>query len=176
MRRAPIAAAVLLMALAPWPGRAVSFRSEVVPPPEKILNAARNMVHDLFKNLKEGKTEEIASWIVSEVGFAWDAPKKISSRNDFKSKLDIVLVSPPESSYGKLHGYDLIDEAFLPGSSRYFRFAYLSYHEGAPLIWEFRFYVQPDETVTLHYVSWNDSNPFEYLSRSDMLLNRWYER
>jgi len=134
------------------------------------------MVAGLFSNLKEGKTEDIAKWIVSEIGYALDAPTKVKNTSEYKSKLDIVLISPPASAYGKLDGYDQIDEAYLPGSPRYFRLSYNSYHEGAPLIWEFRFYVKPNRTVGLNYISWIEKNPFEYLSTSDMLLTHWPNR
>lgn len=139
----------------------------------EAVAAGRKMVATLFANLKEGKTEDIARWIVSEVGYALDAPSKVKNTNEYKSKLDIVLISPPASAYGKLDGYDQINEAYLPGSSRYFRLSYISYHEGAPLLWEFRFYVTPNGKVSLNHLSWNEKNPFEYLSTSDMLLTHW---
>ena len=89
-------------------------------------------------------------------------------KNDFKSKLDLVITSPPVTPYGKLSGYDLIDEAYLPNSNRYFRLVYISYHEGAPLLWEFRFYVKPDGKIALNYIVWSEKNPFEYMSNAEM--------
>lgn len=133
---------------------------------------ARKMVANLFQNLKDGKTEEIATWIVGEVGYALDAATKIKNTAEFKSKLDSMRLSPPVGTYGQLDSYDLIDEAYLPGSSRYFRLTYLSYHEGSPLTWEFRFYVKPNGKVALHYIRWSDKNPFEYLSSGDMMVTR----
>jgi hypothetical protein len=133
---------------------------------------ARKMVAALFANLKEGKTEEIAKWIVGEVGYSLDAGTKIKNTAEFKSKLDSMCLSPPAGTYGQLDGYDLVDEAYLPGSPRYFRLTYLTYHEGAPLTWEFRFYVKPNGKVALHYIRWSDKNPFEYLAGGDMLLTR----
>jgi len=134
------------------------------------------MAEQLFEWLKAGKNDEIAEWIVSEVGYAWDAGTRIKKLNEFKSQLDILKVSPPDSSYGKLGGYDLIEESYLPGSNRFFRTTYITYHEGAPLIWEFRFYVNPEDKVTLNFITWDPSNPFEYLAKSDMQLERWYKR
>jgi len=84
-------------------------------------------------------------------------------------------MSPPQSSYGKLDGYDLMDESYLPGSVRYFRLTYISYHEGAPLIWQFRFYVKPNGKIALNYITWSEKNPFEFLSTSDMLLQFWFD-
>ena len=132
------------------------------------------MVSNLFEDLKAGKSQEIAEWIASQIGYNWDATTKVQQTNEFKSQLDIILINPPASSYGSLDGYDLIDESYLPGSDRYFRRTYISYHEGAPLIWEFRFYVKPDGTTTMNAIQWEAQNPFEYMSTSDMLLNRWY--
>jgi hypothetical protein len=154
---------------------------QAVPPQMKVpsgqsLARAHKMAEQLFENLKNGKSQAIAQWIADEIGYAWDASTKIQKLNDFKAKLDIVGVSPPASSYGKLGGYDLIEESYLPGSDRYFRTTYISYHEGAPLIWEFRFYVNPKGKVTLNYITWNTDNPFEYLATPDMQLERWYKR
>ena len=51
----------------------------------------------------------------------------------------------------------------------------MSYHAGAPLVWEFRFYVKPDGHTSLNAIGWDPKNPFEYLASPDMLLNRWYD-
>ena len=142
----------------------------------EAVAAAREMVAILFTNLKGGKTDEIAQWIVDQVGYASDAATKVKNKGEYKSQLDIVLISPPASAFGKLDGYDQIDEAYLPGSARFFRLCYISYHEGAHLVWEFRFYVKPDGKVALNYVGWNPKNPFEFLSTSDMLVTHWLRR
>ena len=76
--------------------------------------------------------------------------------------------------HGKMDGFDLLKESILPGTNRYFRLTYMTYHEGAPLLWEFRFYVKPDGKPKLTYVSWNDKNPFEYLTSPEMLIDQWY--
>lgn len=154
---------------------------QAVPPQLKMpsgqsLSRAHKMAEQLFENLKAGKSQEIAQWITDEVGYAWDATTKIQKMNDFKAKLDIIAVRPPASSFGKLGGYALIEESYLPGSDRYFRTTYISYHEGAPLIWELRFYVNPDGKLTLNHIGWNSDNPFEYLATPDMQLERWYKR
>ncbi len=148
----------------------------IKPPKPESLKSAREMVDNLFADLEAGKSQKIAEWITDQVGYTWDASTRVQKINEFKSQLDIVMISPPASSYGELDGYDLIDESYLPGSDRYFRLTYLSYHEGAPLIWEFRFYVKPDGKTTLNAIQWDDKNPFEYMSTVDMLLNRYYDR
>ena len=83
-------------------------------------------------------------------------------RDNFRSKLDALLASPPVSPYGKLSGYDLVDESYLPNSARYFRLIYITYHEGSPLMWQFRFYAKPDGKVALENVEWSEKNPFQY--------------
>ena len=171
----PMLIAVLVI-LIPTPGQAQSVPPQMKMPSGQSLARAHKMAEQLFENLEAGKNEVIAQWIVDQVGYAWDAATRIQNLNNFKSKLDILRVSPPESSHGKLGGYDLLEESYLPGSDRFFRTTYLSYHEGAPLIWEFRFYVTPEDKLTLNYIKWDPGNPFEYLAKSDMQLERWYKR
>jgi len=134
------------------------------------LLSAHKKCATLFDNLKKGKTEDIAGWIIDEMGFAYPAEEKLARKAEFKEKLDAILVSPPVSYYGQLDAYDLIDESYLPGSKRYFRLVYISYHEGGPLLWEFRYYVKGDGTPSLHFVTWTEANPFEYMATSAMLL------
>jgi hypothetical protein len=145
-------------------------------PTGKALAEAHKMGEELFRRLKLGENEQIAKWLVAEIGYAWDATTKIENMNEFKAKLDIIQVSPPASSYGALSGFDLIEESYLPGSDRYFRTTYISYHEGAPLIWELRFYVKPDGRIALNYITWSEKNPFEYLSTAAMQVERWYKK
>lgn len=150
--------------------------ARVKAPNAEATSAAYKIAEGVFAKLKDGKTEDIAKTLAEHVGRAWDASTRVKNMNDYKSKLDMISISPPEGAYGKLSGFDLIEETSLPGSDRYFRLTYISYHEGAPLIWEFRFYVKPDGKVTLNSCAWSDKNPFEYLSTPDMQLSRWYER
>ncbi|MEM8484630.1 MAG: hypothetical protein AAF564_03735 [Bacteroidota bacterium] len=165
----------LLCLVVPTTLQAQNFRAEIKQPKLAAQAAAEDMVATLFTNLKAGKSQEIAEWITGQVGYNWDATTKVQQTNEFKSQLDVILISPPASSYGALDSYDLIDESYLPGSDRYFRRTYISYHEGAPLVWEFRFYVKPDGGTALNAIQWEGKNPFEYMSTGDMLLNRWYD-
>ena len=174
-RSTKVVALVMMFVGAIVPARAQLFKPEMKVPNGEHLSAARKMTEGVFAKLKAGKTEDLAKWIVNEVGGSWDASTKISKTNDFRSKMEIILVSPPAGVYGKLDGYDLIDESYLPGSDRYFRMVYISYHEGAPMIWEFRFYVKPDGEVAVHQLQWSEKNPFEFMSTGDMLLPRWYD-
>src|SRR5258708_1683649 len=152
------------------PAAAQSSKSEIKMPNPEALASARKACADLFSNLAAGKTEEIATWISTEVGYMRNPADRITLKNDFKSKLDLVITSPPVTPYGKLSGYDLINEAYLPNSNRYFRLVYISYHEAAPLIWEFRYYVKPDGKVALNYIVWSEKNPFEYMSNVDIVF------
>lgn len=173
MKRSFIILIVALCLLAPAGVRAQPFTPELKSPNPAALTAARKMCTTLFENLKSGKTQEIADWMMSQLGYINSEAEKLTNRNNFKSKLDLVLAGPPASAYGKVDGYDLIDEAYLPGTGRYFRFVYISYHQRAPLIWECRFYVGPENQVALHYITWSEKNPFEYMSSSDMRLPAW---
>jgi len=143
-------------------------------PSATVVSAAYKMAESVFASLKEGKTEEIAKWLVDQVGPSWDAQTKVKNSGDYRTKLDMILVSPPGGTYGKLDSFDLIEESALPGTDRYFRLTYITYHEAAPLLWEFRFYVKPDGKLALKYCGWSDKNPFEYLSTTDMQIQRWY--
>jgi hypothetical protein len=140
----------------------------VKPPSPEALSAARKACTDLFANLAAGKTAAIATWVADEIGYTRDPASKITLKNDFKSKLDLIVTSPPVTPYGKISGYDLLDESYLPKSDRYFRLTYISYHEAAPLIWEFRFYVKPDGKISLNHIDWSEKDPFEFMSSPEM--------
>jgi hypothetical protein len=138
-------------------------------PSREALYEAHKDCADLFANLANGNTEEAARWITDEVGYTRDDEAKQQMRDSFRQKLDSVIASPPASPYGKLSGYDLLEESYLPNSTRYFRLVFISYHESAPLVWEFRFYVRPDGHVALENLEWSEKNPFEYMATPEML-------
>ncbi len=166
--------AVAVILISPAALRAQLHRPALEVPSAEALSAARKLCTGLFDKLKAGRTGDIADWMISELGYSYSEADKITRRNDFKSKLDLVLKGPPASAYGKLDGYDLLDESYLPGTSRYFRYVYISYHQRAPLIWEFRYFIKPDGKVALNYIIWSEQNPFEYLATSAMRLPDWY--
>ncbi len=163
----------VLAAFAGTLAHAQLFKPEMKVPNAEALSAARKICTDIFAKVKDGQSEVIAAWIVDQIAFARDAAAKLNLKSDLKSKLDLIIANPPIGPYGTLSGFDQIDEAYVPGSDRYFRLTYLTYHQRAPLLWEFRFYVKPDGGVGLHFVTWSEKNPFEYLSTPDMLLPRW---
>lgn len=165
-----------MFALATTSSHAQLFQPVLRVPSAEKVSAAKKMASDLFAKLKEGKTEDVAQWIVREVGYAWSAQEKVKKSGEFKSSLDLLLIGPPDGAFGKLDSYDLILESYLPGSDRYFRLTYMTYHQASPLLWEFRYYVTPEGKVTLHQIAWNPENPFEYLTKSEMLLNLWYAK
>ncbi len=168
-----VAAVGALAALVPC-AHAQPFRPAIrIPSAEKVVEA-RKMATDIFAKLKEGKTEEVAKWIVQEVGYAWSPQDRVKKTGEFKSSLDLLLIGPPDGAYGKLDSFDLIMESYLPGTDRYFRLTYMTYHQASPLLWEFRYYLTPEGKVTLHQIAWSPENPFEYLTKSEMLLNQWY--
>ncbi|GHA61092.1 hypothetical protein [Pontibacter akesuensis] len=138
------------------------------------IQEAKTIVNTIFTDLKNNRHEKVADFMVESIGKTWDAATKIKNKNDYLSKMQIISVSPPEGVYGSLDGYDLIEEAYLPGSDRYFRHTYISYHEGSKLIWEFRFYINSKQKLTIDYIGWSEKNPFEYMSTSDMLAPRYF--
>jgi hypothetical protein len=167
----------IAVCLAIWsPVHAQLGKPQLVTPNAEAVAAAYKLVEGVYAKFEAGKTEEIAKWLTEQVGYTWDAAKKVQNTSEYKAKLDSILLSPPQGNWGKLSGHDLIEESSLPGSGRYFRLTYITYHEGAPLVWEFRFYVKPDGKPSLNSFAWSDKNPFEYLSTADMQLLRWYGR
>jgi hypothetical protein len=138
-------------------------------PSRESLADAHKACGDFLQHLASGNTEEAARWISSELGYAQDDDGRQQMLETFRNKLDALLVTPPASPYGRISGYDLVDESYLPNSARYFRLIYITYHEGAPLLWEFRFYVRPEGHVALENVEWSEKNPFEYMSTPDKL-------
>lgn len=142
-------------------------------PKDDHLNQGKSIAKNFFENLENRKHKENADYIVNNIGNSWEESKKITERNSYLSKFEIISMKPPKGLYGDLNGYDLIEEGFLKGSDRYFRHTYLGYFEDSFLIFEFRFYVKTDGKVTLHYIGWSENNPFEYMSTADMLLPRY---
>jgi hypothetical protein len=151
------------------------FERKLKPPAPETVAEAKAIVAGVFNDLEQGRSEKIASWIVDEIGYNWEASKKVQMISEYRSKLDIILLSPPDSPYGPMDGYDLLDEGFLAGTDRFFRLIYMTYHVGAPLIWEYRFYVTSGGELKLNYIGWSEDNPFEYMSQSDKLLTRFDE-
>lgn len=137
------------------------------------LDQGKSIAKNFFENLKNKRHTENADYIVNNLGSTWDESKKITERNSYLSKFEIISMKPPKGVYGDLNGFDLIEEGFLKGSDRYFRHTYLGYFDESFLIFKFRFYVKTDGKITLHYIGWSENNPFEYMSTSDMLLPRY---
>ena len=164
---------ILFLALVGTNVEAQLFRAETKVPNAEVLSAARKLAEKVFADLEKGDTDSIAAWISSELFFHQSEINQKQKRDEFKSKLELLAIGPPAGFYGKIDGYDLLDEAYLPGSDRYFRFVYVSYHQAAPLMWEFRFYVKPGNKLALNYITWEPANPFEYLATGDMRLPHW---
>ena len=142
-------------------------------PTEQSLKEANKIVKTFFENLKNKNHEKNVDYIVENIGFTWDESKKISTRNEYLNKFQIMDIKPPKGFYGDFQGFDIIDQGVLPGSDRYFRNTYLAYFEQSVLIFEFRFYVTQDKKVRLNYIGWSEKNPFEYMSTADMLFSRY---
>ncbi len=142
-------------------------------PKQEYLDEAKKIARTFFENYENKNHKANADYIVKSLGQNWDESKRISERNDYLAKFEIISLRPPKGVYGELDGYDLIEQGFLKGSDRYFRHTYIGYHEGSILLYEFRFYVNNKQKVTLHYIGWSEKNPFEYMSTPDMLLPKY---
>jgi len=142
-------------------------------PKQEHLDEGKKIASTFFENLKKKEFNTNAEFIVNSIGKSWDETKKISQRNDYLAKFELMNLPPPKGIYGEMDGYDLIEQGFIKGSNRIFRHTYIGYHEGSFLIYEFRFYVNSLGKVSLHYIGWTDKNPFEYMSTPDMMLPRY---
>lgn len=167
---------LLLLVLAAPSAHAQGVRPLIKPPSQVVLLQADALTDTVFAALKEGRTQDVAEFLNRHVGYAVSQSEQVKSISQVRSQLDVVLLPPPDGPFGQMDGYDLLEESYLPGSDRFFRRTYLTYHEGGPLTWEFRYYVRPSGRVVLNAYQFDPKNPFEYLSTSDMLLNRWYDR
>src|SRR5690606_81405 len=137
-------------------------------PNKEHLDKGKQIAAEFFDNLKHKRHEVNADFIMSTIGKSWDESQQITERNDYLNKFQLIAME--SGLYGKLDSVDLIQEASLAGSARYFRHAYLAYFDNSLLVFEFRFYVNPKEEVSLHYIGWSETNPFEYMSTGDMVL------
>lgn len=142
-------------------------------PSKENIKKGEDQAKEFFTLIQKNKHREAADYIINKLGKSWDESKKIQERNDYVNKFELIALSPPQGTFGKLDSYDLIEEGFLAGSDRVFRHTYIGYHEESVLMYEFRFYITPKGEVTLNYLGWSEKNPFEYMSTPDMLLTKW---
>ncbi len=143
--------------------------SRMSPEKEKVNNQVNEFIGEFFDELKNERTEKIAWMIVEGIGYAWEDEKKEDIKKDYRIKLDSIFIEPPKGKYGQYYGHNLISSSYLPGSKRYLRLYYISYHSGAPLVWEFRFYVRPKGELSLNHILWSGKNPFECFSSLDLI-------
>lgn len=155
---------------------AAQVRGTIGEPATEALAQAHQLCSGWFDLLTQGKTEEVAQAVTEQVSVAKSPSERIQTLNELKSSLDIILAGPPTSAYGAIDGYALLEQSYLPGTDRCFRFTFMTYHTDAPLLWEFRWYVKPNGTVVLSNVTWSGDNPFAYMSTTDMLFPGWYGR
>src|SRR6185436_3165444 len=99
-RRLALAASVLALLAGEAFGQVGKPR--IVTPDAKAVSAAYKMAESVFDQLKAGKNEDLAKWLTDQIGFAWDASKKVQNTSEYKTKLDMIMLSPPSGNYGKL--------------------------------------------------------------------------
>lgn len=145
------------------------LNNRITPEKSAIELKVEDFIDIFFDDLKNKRTEKIAWKIVEEVGYTWEEEKKEDIKNDYRAKLDSIFLEPPKGKYGDFYGHDLINYGYLPGSTRYVRSYYISYHTGAPLIWEFHFYLRPKGELSLTHISWSGKNAFDVFSYLDLI-------
>lgn len=153
-----------------------SAQTNVQRPSPEWIDRGKAIVKDsVFARLERNEPNELATWLTDELHTATSGTPKMQQENNFRSSFQMITQDPPDSPFGALDGYDLLQESHLPGTNRYFRLTYMTYHQEAPLVWEFHFYVTPEEDVNLTYFQFNGENPFAYMSTSDMLIEGYYD-
>lgn len=144
------------------------------PNPE-LVEEAKSVVKDsIFARLRTGEVEALAEWLTDQVHSPASGTPRMKQLNQFRSEFQMIAQNPPDSPFGDMDGYSLLQESHLPGTSRYFRLTYMTYHQEAPLVWEVHFYVTPDESPVLTFVQYNGQNPFSYMTTPDMLIEEYY--
>lgn len=141
-----------------------------------VLKAKTMLEEHLFPRLESGEADELAEWVTDQTHSEASGTTRTQSLSQFQTQFRMVLQGGPESPFGLMHGYDLIQEVSLPGTDRYFRLVYMTYHQRAPILWEVHFYVQPDDEVSVTYFQFNGQNPFVYLATPDMLIDMYYDK
>ena len=143
-------------------------------PSTETTQKAKEISVNFFQNLKNGELEKNADFIVNSIGGSWDDTKKISQKGDYLKKFEIISLDPGYGGiFGVIDSYDLLEIGFLKGSDRYIRLVYIGYHPGSVLMYEFRYYLNPKNELKLQYIGWSESNPFEYMSTSDIIMTKY---
>ena len=127
----------------------------------------------MFARLQAGDADALAEWVVNETYSDGSGSTRIQTLSQFESQFR--MMTQEDGPFGEMDGYDLLQEDALPGTDRYFRLTYMSYHQEVALVWEIHFYVRPDGGLSIPYLQFNGQNPYVYLSTSDMLLPRYVE-
>lgn len=155
------------------PLNAQSFKS----PDRAHLSQAKEVILDsVFTRLNPEEADELAEWMVDQVHSDASGSNRVQQINQFQSQFRMIVQDGPDSPFGEMDGYDLLDETALPGTDRYFRLTYMTYHNRAPLVWEFHFYVTPTDELSLAFVNFEGQNPFSYMTTPDMLIQQFYNR
>lgn len=139
-----------------------------------LERAKEILATELFARLEAGEADALAEWVTEQTHSEVSGTTRMQSLNQFQSQFRMILNGGAGSPFGAMDGYDLIQQSTLPGTNRYFRLLYMSYHQGAPLLWEVHFYVKPDDDLAITLFQFNGQNPFAYLTSPDMLIERYY--
>ena len=141
---------------------------------EYIERAKDILATELFARLEAGETDELAEWVTEQTHSEVSGTTRIQSLNQFQSQFRMILTGEMDTPFGAIDGYDIIQVSTLPGTNRYFRLLYMSYHQRAPLLWEVHFYIKPNDELSITYFQFDGQNPFSYMTTSDMLIEQYY--
>jgi len=152
-------------------------RAQTIERPDpSVIQEAKSIVADsIFARLKAGQSESLAEWVTDQVHTEASGNSRMQQLNEFRSSFDMIAQGPPESPFGEMVGFDLLQESALPGTDKYFRLTYMTYHQEVPLVWEVHFYVKPDGNPSLTMIRFDGQNPFSYMTTPDMLIERYYD-
>lgn len=144
------------------------------PDRELVAKARATVVDSVFARLDAGEADELSEWLVDQIHTDASGNTREEQLAQFLSQFRMIVKDEPNNPFGKLDGYDLLQEAALPGTHRYFRLTYITYHTRSPLIWEFHFYVTPEEDLSMVLFNFSSHNPFDYMSTPDMYMQELY--
>lgn len=130
-----------------------------------VVEEAKAIVADsIFARLRAGEVDSLATWVTDQLDASAMGRSRRQRISEFRSQFSVVTQQGPMSRFGPMGGYDLLQETALTGTDRYFRFTYMTYHQEAPLVWEFHFYVTPNGDPVLNYFEFTGDNPFDQVA------------
>lgn len=145
------------------------------PDPALVEQAKALVADSIFTRLNADQADALAEWVTDQTHSDASGVTRMQQLSQFQSQFRMIAASGPSNPFGEMDGFDLLQQSSLPGTDRYFRLTYMTYHDELPLVWEFHFYARPDGGLSMPYLQFSGQNPFTYLSTPDMLIERYYD-